>query len=122
MIALNHTIVPAKDKAAAARLFARLFGLRYENRDGFFAHVEVNETLTFLFSDEVRRFESHHYAFHVNDAEFAAIISRVREAGLAFGSAPWSLDDRKFNDWGGGQGAYFRTADGHVYELMTEPQ
>jgi hypothetical protein len=28
-IVLNHTIVPARDKVAAARIFARIFGLRY---------------------------------------------------------------------------------------------
>jgi catechol 2,3-dioxygenase-like lactoylglutathione lyase family enzyme len=27
-IALNHAIVPARDKEAAARFFARIFGLR----------------------------------------------------------------------------------------------
>ena len=67
-------------------------------------------------------FESHHYAFHVSDAEFDAIFGRIREAKLAYGSAPWSLDDGKLNDWNGGRGIYFRDPDGHVLELMTVPQ
>jgi len=29
----------------------------------------------------------------VSDAEFDAILGRIREAKLAYGSAPWSLDD-----------------------------
>ena len=120
-ITLNHTIVPAHDKEAAARFFARLFGLEYGGKHGHFAPVRVNEQLTLLFNDEPS-FESHHYAFHVNDAEFDAILGRVREAGLAYGSAPWNLDDGKLNDWNGGRGVYFKDPDGHILELMTMPQ
>ena len=46
----------------------------------------------------------------------------IVEAKLAYGSAPWSLDDGKLNDWNGGRGVYFRDPDGHVLELMTVPQ
>jgi catechol 2,3-dioxygenase-like lactoylglutathione lyase family enzyme len=84
--------------------------------------VKVNDALTFLFSDETPDFESHHYAFHVSDPEFDAIFRRVQDAGLVYGSAPWSAEDGKLNDWGGGRGVYFRTPDGHLLELMTVPQ
>jgi catechol 2,3-dioxygenase-like lactoylglutathione lyase family enzyme len=83
--------------------------------------VRINESLTFLF-DQDTDFESHHYAFHVSDAEFDAILHRVQEGGLVYGSAPWSSDDAKLNNWGGGRGVYFRTPDGHLLELMTVPQ
>jgi catechol 2,3-dioxygenase-like lactoylglutathione lyase family enzyme len=121
-ITLNHTIVPARDKEAAARFFAQLFGLRFEGPGEYFAPVRVNETLTLLFDDDVESVESHHYAFHVSDAEFDAVLRRVQAAGLAFGSAPWSLEDGKLNDWNGGRGFYFKDPDGHVLELMTMPQ
>jgi catechol 2,3-dioxygenase-like lactoylglutathione lyase family enzyme len=120
-IALNHTIVPARDKVAAATLFARIFGLR-RGRTGYFAPVRVNKMLTLLFSDEDKTFESHHYAFHVGEREFDAIFKRVKNEGLAYGSAPSSPDDGKLNDWGGGRGFYFRDPDGHLLELMTVPQ
>ncbi len=120
-ITLNHTIVPARDKEAAARSFARLFGLPYDGTDGHFAPVRVNQALTLLF-DDGDSFESHHYAFHVSDVEFDAIFGRLKEAGIVYGSAPWSLDDEKLNDWGGGKGVYFKNEDGHVIELMTVPQ
>jgi catechol 2,3-dioxygenase-like lactoylglutathione lyase family enzyme len=120
-IKLNHTIIPARDKEAAAGLFAQLFGLSFEGASGHFAPVRVNETLTLLF-DDVDRFESHHYAFHVDDAEFDAILQRVNAAGLSFGSAPWSIDDGELNNWNGGRGFYFKDRDGHILELMTVPQ
>jgi catechol 2,3-dioxygenase-like lactoylglutathione lyase family enzyme len=120
-ISLNHTIVPARDKQAAAEFFARIFGLHVDKEHGHFAPVRVNDTLTLLF-DEDSSFESHHYAFHVSDSEFDQIFGRVRDAKLSYGSAPWSLDDGKLNDWNGGRGVYFKDPDGHVLELMTVPQ
>lgn len=120
-IVLNHTIVPAHDKSCAAQWFARLFGLEYEQSDDHFAPVYVNDALTFLFADS-ETVTSGHYAFHVSDAEFDAILARIRDAGLTYGSAPWSRDDRRINDWNGGRGAYFETPDGHLLELMTTAQ
>jgi catechol 2,3-dioxygenase-like lactoylglutathione lyase family enzyme len=119
-ITLNHTIVPARDKAAAAKFFADVFGLK-RGRAGHFVPVRINKTLTLLFDDN-DTFESHHLAFHVSDREFNAIFERIKKAKIAFGSAPWSLDDGKLNDWGGGRGLYFHNPDGHVLEIMTVPQ
>lgn len=119
-IMLNHTIVPALDKVAAAKFFADIFGLK-RGRSGHFAPVKVNKTLTVLFDDDAK-FDSHHYAFHVSDREFDAILRRVKKANIAFGSAPWSLEDGALNDWNGSRGVYFRDPNGHVLELMTAPQ
>ncbi len=40
-ITLNHTIVPAHDKEASARVFADICGLKYEGPAGHFAPVNV---------------------------------------------------------------------------------
>ena len=119
-ITLNHTIVPARDKAAAAKFFAEIFGLK-RGRSSYFAPVRINKSLTLLFDDD-DKFESHHYAFHVSNREFDAILRRIKAAKIAFGSAPWSLEDGKLNHWNGGRGVYFRDPNGHVLELMTVPQ
>jgi catechol 2,3-dioxygenase-like lactoylglutathione lyase family enzyme len=118
-IVLNHAIVPARDKVAAAKFFAHIFGLK-RGRTGYFAPVRVNKTLTLLFDDDAK-FESHHYAFHVSDREFDAILRRIKKDKIVFGSAQ-SLEDGELNDWGGGRGVYFRDPNGHVLELMTVPQ
>ena len=117
-ILLNHTIVPARDKETSARFFARIFGLTYEGPMGHFAPVRVNDTLTLDF-DNRERFESHHYAFHVSDAEFDQIFARIQGDGIPYGSGPRSLDDRQINARRGGRGVYFRDPDGHVLELLT---
>jgi catechol 2,3-dioxygenase-like lactoylglutathione lyase family enzyme len=120
-IVLNHTIVPARDKTTAARFFARIFGLQPEPVS-YFAPVKLNDQMTFLFSDEESDFKSHHYAFHVSDAEFDTIFERIKAAGLSYGSDPGHPDNGKLNNWGGGRGVYFTVPDGHLLELMTVPQ
>ncbi len=50
-ITLNHTIVPARDKVAAAKFFAGIFGLK-RGRTGYFAPVRVNRSLTLLFDSD----------------------------------------------------------------------
>ena len=120
-IVLNHAIVPAGDKVAAAQWFAKIFGLEPGAPHGPFAPVRVSETLTLLF-DNQKSFETGHYAFHVSDAEFDAIFGRVKEARLPFGSAPGRFDDGEINHWSGGRGVYFRSPDGHILELMTVAQ
>jgi hypothetical protein len=54
----------------------------------------------------------------VSDAEFDSIFEHIKKAGLSYGSAPWSLDDGKFNDWNGDRGVYFEDPNGHALELM----
>src|SRR5215218_8817675 len=97
-ITLDHTIVPARDKLASARWFAEIFGLRFAGTHGHFAPVRVNDTLTLDF-DDAEGFPSLHYAFHVSDDEFDSIFARVHDAGIAFGSHPWSPENRQLNDW-----------------------
>ena len=117
-ITLNHTIVPAHDKETSAQFFARIFGLTYAGPAGHFAPVVVNDTLTLDF-DTRDRFESHHYAFHVSDAEFDSIFDRIKSAGILYGSGPRALDDTQINTRRGGRGVYFRDPNGHVLELLT---
>ena len=120
-IVLDHTIVPARDKEASARFFAEMFGLEYKGSSGHFAPVYVNDSLTFDF-DNRENFENHHYAFHISDQEFDAILARVKAAGRTFGSGPFSPEDGKINTRRGGRGFYFADLDGHLLEVMTTPE
>jgi catechol 2,3-dioxygenase-like lactoylglutathione lyase family enzyme len=117
-IVLNHTIVPAKDKLAAAQFFAEIFGLNVKPGDGYFAQVQVNDNLTFDFADETEP-QSHHYAFHISDAEFDVIYQRVKSKGLPYGSGPYNHTDSKIYTRRGGRGFYFEDPNGHLLEVMT---
>jgi catechol 2,3-dioxygenase-like lactoylglutathione lyase family enzyme len=117
-ITLNHTIVPSRDKIAAAEFFARMFGLKVEPAMGHFAPVRVNETLTLDF-DSAENFERHHYAFKVSEEEFDSILGRVKAEGRPYGSEPGAQDNMEINTRRGGRSVYFRDADGHSWELLT---
>ena len=117
-IELDHTIVPAHDKAASAEFFARIFGLRYDGPMSHFAPVKVNASLTLDF-DETHDFHHHHYAFRVTDTEFGEIFARIEQEGIAYGSGPRTLDDMRTNQRRGGRDVYFCDPNGHVLEIMT---
>jgi catechol 2,3-dioxygenase-like lactoylglutathione lyase family enzyme len=117
-IVLDHTIVPAHDKVASARFFARIMGLEYRGPHSHFAPVRVNEALTLDFDDR-DQFEPHHYAFRISEDEFDAIAARVREEGIPYGSGPRSRSDMQINHRNGGRGFYFEDPNGHVLEVMT---
>jgi catechol 2,3-dioxygenase-like lactoylglutathione lyase family enzyme len=131
-IGLDHVIVPAKDKVAAARFFAEIFGLAVDDR-GRFARVQVNQSLTFDFADAAEAWgsgpgfdpgvaQSLHYAFHVSDDEFDAILTRLKAKGVAYGSNPFSHADGQLYARRGGRGLYFEDLNAHLIELMTVPE
>ena len=105
---LDHVIVPAKDKFAAAQLFAEIFRLEVKPVEGRFAPVPIDEHLTIDFADDEHtrdilhfvpeNLESHHYAFHVSDEEFDGIFQHVKAKGLVYGSGPTTDTDGKVGD------------------------
>jgi len=129
-IRLDHTIVPAKDKVASAEFFAEIFGLKVKL--GHFAQVQINDSLTFDFADQPepwggtgldpRTGLSHHYAFHVSDAEYEAIFDRVKAKGIPYGSGPFNHTDGQIYTRRGGRGFYFEDPYGHLLEVMTVPE
>ncbi len=90
---------------------------------GYFAQVQVNESLTLDFADEPEQLRtSHHCAFHVSDAEFEGIWSRVKGQQLAYGSGPSEHANGQIYTRRGGRGFYFADPDGHLLEVMTVPE
>lgn len=87
MVSLEHVLVPANDREAAARFLADLLGVEYLGLGSTagppaFARIRVGPTtLDFANTDG---FEPHHYAFRVDDEEFDAVLARVQSAGLTF--------------------------------------
>jgi catechol 2,3-dioxygenase-like lactoylglutathione lyase family enzyme len=120
-IVLDHTIVPAKDKVASAEFLADIFGLTVKPGEGYFAQVQINDSLTFDFADQPEP-RSHHYAFHISEAEFEEIFDRVKAKGLPYGSAPYNHTDGQIYTRRGGRGFYFEDPNGHLLEVMTVPE
>ena len=118
-IRLDHVIVPSHDRVAAARSLAELLDVPWrESGPGGFVPVYVNATLTLDFADR-EQFEHYHVCFHVDDAEFDAILGRIRAAGIKYRSSPHGEDDLQVNTRLGGKNVYWKDADGHQWEILT---
>ncbi|MEE8518855.1 MAG: VOC family protein [Dehalococcoidia bacterium] len=116
---LDHTIVGAHDKEKSATFIAGIFGLEYTGMWGPFAPVKFNDTLSMDFDDR-REVHRSHYAFLASDEEFDAILQRVKDAGVKFGSGPQSNEDMEINHLHTGRGFYFSDPqDGHSWEVIT---
>src|SRR5262245_39302163 len=117
-IRLDHLIVPSRTRLASAKLLADLLGVPWEESRGSFTPVYVNDTLTLDFAER-DGFASHHYCFHVGEAEFDGIFSRIQDAGVKYRSRPRGEDDMQINTRLGGKNLYWTDADGHVWEILT---
>jgi hypothetical protein len=73
-VALNHTIIPAKDKWAAAKFLADILNLEAGPEWGHFVPIKTANGVTLDF-DTRKEFRPGHYAFLVSDAEFDAAFA-----------------------------------------------
>ncbi|MDW6060436.1 VOC family protein [Streptomyces sp. FXJ1.4098] len=120
-VTLNHTIVPAADHREAAHFFASVMGLEElhpAGRNGHFAPVRVNNTLTLDFMT-VTDPEGHHLAFDVDPATFDAILSRIRTAGIPYGNDPTQPDNSRIDHPLCPRGLFFQDETGNLYEVMS---
>jgi len=121
-VQLNHTIVHARDKKAAAGFLAGILGLRVSAPFGPFIPVETANGVTLDFMDsESDQIAGQHYAFLVPEEEFDAIFARIRQAGIAFWADPFHREPGRINHRDGGRGVYFDDPDGHNLEVITRP-
>lgn len=119
-IALDHLMVPSRDKRAAARRLAELLGVPWsETGVGPFVPVYVNAGLTLDFDEWTGPIPQIHYCFRVSEAAFDAILGRIRAAGLPYRSAVHGPVDHAVDTAHGGRIVYWNEPDGHQWELLT---
>ena len=78
-VELNHTIVPARDKHAAARFLAEVLGLEDPRPYGPFIEVAADNGVTLDFENSEHDIRPGHYAFLVGEDDFDAIFGRIRD-------------------------------------------
>jgi catechol 2,3-dioxygenase-like lactoylglutathione lyase family enzyme len=118
MPTLDHTIVPSHNKIESAKFISRILGMEYDEPFGHFQPVKAGNGLSLDFDDR-EDFERHHYAFLVEDSEFDAILKRVKDEGVVYGSEPSDQTNGEINHKHHGRGFYFRDTDGHSWEVIT---
>lgn len=120
MIELDHVIVPARDRVAAARLLAGVLGVPWEETSlGVFSPVYVNAGLTLEFAASDEDFPIGHFCFRVSEAEFDAILERLRAAGIGWRATVSGPNDGRVGKAYGGRGIYWDAPEGHRWEILT---
>lgn len=121
-IELDHTVVAARDKHASARWLASLLGLAVGPQVGPFVPVQTSNgvDLDYLDADSAE-IVPQHYAFLVSEAEFDAILARIRQAGISHWAWPGHQGPGEINHEDGARGTYFDDPDGHHMEILTRP-
>ncbi len=123
-IELNHMIVPAKDGAASARWFARVFGLPEPTRFGHFWQIRTANGVDLDFDtygEDEQPPTGEHYAFLVGEDDFDAIHGRIVAEGIPHWADPGRHDAGSINHRDGGRGVYFASNDDHLLEIITRP-
>jgi catechol 2,3-dioxygenase-like lactoylglutathione lyase family enzyme len=117
-IELDHFIVPARDKVAAARRLGELLGVPWAPSGlGPFAPVYLNDGLTLDFIETAEAFPVHHYCFRVTQEEFDAILERTKAAAIPFRSTVGGpVDMRVGQEYGN---VYWNDPEGHQWEMLT---
>lgn len=120
MPALNHLIIPARNKDTSAAFLADILGVEAGPQWGPFRPVQTSNgvTLDFVDSSDVR---TSHYAFLVEDGEFDTAFAKIKAAGVSYYADPHKHEPGKINHHWGGRGVYFDDPDGHLMELITKP-
>lgn len=120
-VKLNHTIVHARDKRASAAFLSGILGLPEPVPFGPFLGVDTGNEVTLDFMDDADAIRSQHYAFLVSEAEFDAIVGRIRSRNLTYWADPGQQHVNTINRRDGGRGLYFEDPDGHLLEILTRP-
>jgi catechol 2,3-dioxygenase-like lactoylglutathione lyase family enzyme len=120
-VQLNHTIVAARDKRAAADFLVEILGLEPPTPFGPFLTVQTANQVTLDYLETDRPIVPQHYAFLVSEEEFDEIFGRIRAKGLPYWADPEHHRPGTINTRDEGRGVYFDDPDGHALEILTRP-
>jgi hypothetical protein len=146
-VQLDHIAVPSRDKNASAKLLAEILGVRWEpsgekepespaqeqfewisgdlsevGRQRYRAQrasVYINDSLTLDFVSAREAATANHCCLRVDDADFDAVVERIKAASLKFSSSGVGEPDYQINTRLGGKGVYFMEPDGRMWEILT---
>ena len=120
-VRLNHTIVWCRDRKRSARFLSEILGRPAPVRFGPFLVVEVDNAVSLDFHDTDEDVAPQHYAFLIDEDDFDAIFTRIRERGLDYWADPGRTRRGEINRNDGGRGLYFLDPDRHLLEIITRP-
>lgn len=85
---LNHTIVWCSDPGASARFLADMLGRPAPTRFAHFEVVALDNGVSLDFANAEGPIQPQHYAFLVSEADFDAVLGRLKDRGLDYWADP----------------------------------
>ncbi|MFD4032026.1 VOC family protein [Streptomyces sp. NPDC058637] len=121
-VQLNHHAVYAYDRSLSAEFLAVVLGLEVGAPFGPFLPLDLGNGVTLdYYEKRDEPVQAQHYAFLVPDAQFDAMIGRLRALDVTYYADPRHTEPGRINGLFGGRGVYFDDPDGHNMEIMTRP-
>jgi catechol 2,3-dioxygenase-like lactoylglutathione lyase family enzyme len=117
----NHTIVWSSDQTKSALFLAEMLGRPAPVRFSHFDVVQLDNGVSLDFANADGPIRPQHYAFLIGEADFDAVLGRIRERGLQHWADPLRRRSGEINHNDGGRGVYFPDPDGHTLEVITRP-
>ncbi len=122
MTRLDHLILKVNDLAASIAFYTEVMGFEHEGQDGPFTLIRASDEFQLQLAPWGTP-GSEHYAFAVSRADFEAIYSRIREAGIAHGPTFSSVGTNTVGAESGARGIaptlYFFDPNKHLLEIRT---
>jgi catechol 2,3-dioxygenase-like lactoylglutathione lyase family enzyme len=88
MVELNHTIVWCKDQKRSSAFLAEMLGLPAPARFGHFDVITLANGISMDFANSAGPITPQHYAFLITEAEFDAVLERIKAQGLDYWAEP----------------------------------
>lgn len=118
---LNHTIVWCSDQTRSARFLADILGRPAPKRFAHFDVVDLDNGVSLDFANLDGPIQQQHYAFLIGEADFDAVLARIRTQGVPHWADPMRSRPGEINRNDGGRGVYFADPDDHTLEVITRP-
>lgn len=119
---LNHLIVWATDRRAAANFFAEVAGMGTPTEYGHFTQVETGNGVALDFADAAGDLSGGHLAFLVTERQFDEIFDRIVDREIPYWADPRRSEPSQINHQDGGRGVYFGDPYTKVgWEIITRP-
>lgn len=120
-VELNHTIIWCSDKDTSSTFLARMLGRPSPETFYHFKVVRLDNGVSLDFMQKDGKVSPQHYAFLISEADFDAVLGRIRAENVGHWADPSRTHPNEINHNDGGRGVFFTDPDGHVLEVITRP-
>jgi catechol 2,3-dioxygenase-like lactoylglutathione lyase family enzyme len=114
-------VIKCRDKKRSSAFLARILGCSAAVPFYHFMVVQLANNVSLDFMEKGGPISVQHYAFLIDENEFGATFSRIRDEGLRYWADPGKSRPNEINHNDGGSGVYFEDLDGHILEVITRP-